>query len=262
MRIILVLLSIFLLPSCDFIKMKLYNKKDVIDESFIVESKSADKKSVNGKVRYKYPNGKLKSIVNYKDNKKIGVSQTFYASGEKQYEIPYKNGEKHGLIKWFYKSGQLYRLTQFENGVKNGKQFKYWESGKLKSEMLFDHNRMCSGLKEFTNTGKHRKMPQIIVKHENRLIESNKYHLNLSLNKKFRTVQFYIGELEEGKCLPLKVNSHLSTLETTKGKAIFKFTVPKGHTLNRDIPIVAVIKTPYQNHYILSTKVNVSVRNP
>jgi hypothetical protein len=87
------------------------------------------------------------------------------------------------------------------------------------------------------------------------------YHLELSLNKKFKNVQFYIGELVNGKCLPVKVNAFVSELETKKGKAIFKFSIPRGHSADRDIPIVAVVKTSYQNHYILSTKTNVSVRN-
>jgi len=262
MKLTLLVLSIFILSSCDFILEKFSQKDVTVEQSFTVDSSSTDSKNINGEVRYKYPSGKLKSIVNYKDNKKVGISMTFYESGEKQYEIPYVDGKKHGEVKWFYKSGRLYRSTPYENGVKQGSQKKYWENGKIKSEMDFENDMMCMGLKEFTNTGKQKTEPQIRVKHVNRLRESSMYHLELSLDKKFSDVQFYIGSLINGKSLPVKVNSYMSELETKKAKAVFKFSIPKGGSINREIPIVAVVKTSYQNYYILKTKANVSVRNP
>ena len=261
-KLVLVLLSSFIFTSCNYVMEKLSQKGEVVDKSVVINSDYTDKKSLNGEVRYKFPSGKLKSIVNYKDNKKVGTSHSYYETGEKQYEIPYVNGKKHGVVKWFYKSGKLYRATSYKKGLKQGAQKKYWESGKIKSQMDYVDNMMSIGLKEFTNKGKQKTEPQIIVKQVNLLRQSNMYHLELSLNKKFKNVQFYIGKLVDGKCLPLKVNSSLSELETKKGQAVFKFSIPKGHTADRDVSIVAVVKTPYQNHYILSTKTNVSVRNP
>jgi hypothetical protein len=241
---------------------KFSSKGKIVDTSVIVDSTSTDKKSLNGKVRYKFTSGKLKSIVNYKDNKKVGTSHTYYETGEKQYEIPYVNGKKDGLVKFFYKSGRLYRSTTYKEGLKQGLQKKYWEIGKIKSEMRFEKDMMCKGLREITKAGKQKAEPKIIVKHVNLLDQSGMYHLELSMNKKYKYVQFYIGDLLNGKCLPVKVRSHLSGLETKKGKATFAFSVPKGRHINRDIPIVAVVKTLYQNHYILSVKTNVSIRNP
>jgi hypothetical protein len=191
----------------------------------------------------------------------VGTSHTYYETGEKQYEIPYVNGKKDGLVKFFYKSGRLYRSTSYKEGLKHGLQKKYWEIGKIKSEMRFEKNMMCSGLKEITKKGKQKAEPKIIVKHVNLLKESNMYRLELSMDKKYKGVNFYIGELLDGKCLPVKVNSHLSELDTKKGKATFVFSVPKGRNINRDIPFVVVVKTLYQNHYILTTVTNVSVRN-
>ncbi len=262
MKFILILLSVFILSSCNFIMDKFSSKGEIVDNSVIVDSTSPDKKSLNGKVRYKFPSGKLKSIVNYKDNKKVGTSHTYYETGEKQYEIPYVNGKKDGLVKFFYKSGRLYRSTTYEEGLKHGLQKKYWESGKIKSKMLFEKDMMCKGLKEITNTGKQKAEPEIIVKHVNLLDQSNMYRLELSMDKKYRSVQFYIGDLLNGKCLPVKVNSYLSELETKKGKATFVFSVPSGHGISRKIPIVAVVKTSYLNYYVLSTLTNVNVRNP
>ena len=261
MKFVLILLSVFVLSSCNFIMDKFSSKGEIVDHSVIVDSSSTDKKSLNGEVRYKFPSGKLKSIVNYEDNKKVGTSHTYYETGEKQYEIPYVNGKKDGLVKFFYKSGRLYRSTSYREGLKHGLQKKYWEIGKIKSEMRFEKDMMCKGLREITKAGKQKAEPKIIVKHVNLLNESSMYRLELSMDKKYKGVNFYIGELLDGKCLPIKVNSHLSGLETKKGKATFVFSVPSGHRINRNIPIVAVVKTLYQNHYILSTVTNVSVRN-
>tara|TARA_R110001583_G_scaffold55182_1_gene168038 strand:- start:6043 stop:6771 length:729 start_codon:yes stop_codon:yes gene_type:complete len=240
---------------------KFSSKGEIIDHSVIIDSSSTDKKSLNGEVRYKFPSGKLKSIVNYENNKKVGTSHTYYETGEKQYEIPYVNGKKDGLVKFFYKSGRLYRSTSYKEGLKHGLQKKYWEIGKIKSEMRFEKDMMCKGLREITKAGKQKVEPKIIVKHVNLLNESSMYRLELSMDKKYRSVNFYIGELLNGKCLPVKVNSHLSELDTKNGKATFVFSVPSGHRVSRNIPIVAVVETLYQNHYILSTITNVSVRN-
>ncbi len=261
MKFILVLLLVLVLSSCNFIMEKFSSKGEIIDHSVIIDSSSTDKKSLNGEVRYKFPSGKLKSIVNYENNKKVGTSHTYYETGEKQYEIPYVNGKKDGLVKFFYKSGRLYRSTSYKEGLKHGLQKKYWEIGKIKSEMRFEKDMMCKGLREITKAGKQKVEPKIIVKHVNLLNESSMYRLELSMDKKYRSVNFYIGELLNGKCLPVKVNSHLSELDTKNGKATFVFSVPSGHRVSRNIPIVAVVETLYQNHYILSTITNVSVRN-
>lgn len=261
MKYVLVLVSVFLLSSCNFIMDKFSSKKEIVDNSVVIDSSSSDKKSLSGEVRYKFPSGKLKSIVNYKNNKKVGTSHSFYETGEKQYEIPYVDGQKHGAVKWFYKSGKLYRATTYKEGIKHGLQKKYWGNGKIKSEMLFENNMMCSGLKEFTVKGKQKLAPQIIVKHQDFLEQSNMYHLNLSMEKRYRKVQFYIGKLQDGKCFPLKPNTVLSELETEKGKATFKFSIPKGRTIHKDIPIIAVVQSSYQNYYIISTSERVNIEN-
>jgi len=54
----------------------------------------------------------------------------------------------------------------------------------------------------------------------------------------------------------------LSELGTKKGKAVFVINIPKGSGLSRQIPIVAVAKTSYQNYYVLKTLADVNVRNP
>ena len=137
MKLILILLSVFMLSSCDFIKDKLSSKENVLDPSTSIDFISINKKLRNGKVRFNFPSGKLKSIVSYKDYKKIGTSHTYYETGGIQYEIPYVNGKKNGLVKWFYKSGKLYRLTNYKEGLKHGLQKKYWGKWSAKIRNAF-----------------------------------------------------------------------------------------------------------------------------
>ena len=262
MKPLLIVLSIFLFTSCDQFVDKFFSQKKNVVSLVSEESSTPKSKLKNGVVRFKFPSGKLKSIVHYKDDVKIGTSTTFYETGEKQYEIPYENGKKHGEVKWFYKSGKLYRSTIFVNGIKHGLQKKYWENGKLKSEMLFDNNRMCIGLKEHTNKGKLKATPQIIIKHANHLAENGMYHLEISLDKQYKNAEFFIGELEEGKCFPKRIKPLLSVLDSKRGKAVFKFNIPKGFTVDRDIKVVAKVKSPYLNYYVLTKSTKVSVRNP
>lgn len=262
MKPILIVLSIFLFSSCNQIVEKFLSPKDDGTSLVSEETQTVNKKLKNGVVKFKFPSGKLKSIVHYKNDIKIGTSSTFYETGEKQYEIPYENGRKHGEVKWFYKSGKLYRSTTYMSGVKHGLQKKYWEDGKLKSEMLFDNNRMCMGLKEFTNKGKQKIAPQILIKHTNHLIESGMYHLEISLNKRYKNAEFFIGDLEKGNCFPQRIKPLLSVLDSKRGKAVFKFSIPKGFTVDRDIKVVAKVKSPYLNYYILTKSTEVSVRNP
>ena len=98
MRLTILILVLFVLSSCDFIKETFAPKDDAVEQSFTIDSKGTDSKSLNGEVRYKFPSGKLKSIVTYKDNKKVGISHSFYETGEKQYEIPYVDGKKDGVV--------------------------------------------------------------------------------------------------------------------------------------------------------------------
>lgn len=216
---------------------------------------------INGTVKYYYSGGELKSIVHYKDSLKTGISHTFYPSGQKQYEIPYKDGMKEGIVKWFYKSGQIYRETPYKRGKKCGIRKCYWESGALKAEVPLKNDMLGTGLKEFTQSGKLKKIPNIVVEKVVKSSQKGEYVLKFRLSDQSSRVDYYVGKLVEGKYLPKGFHKELRPVQSASGVGTFSFSVPKGSFLHKSITIVADKKTAYSNHLIITKDYTVSVRN-
>jgi hypothetical protein len=255
----LILISIlFLLSSCD-----LFSKKASKEESGkqIEAVKTSDSKGKNGIQKYYFGTGELKSIVHYKDNKKVGMSETFYQSGEKQYDIPYVDGMKQGLVKWYYKDGKVYRETSYLKGKKEGPQKKFWTNGRLKSEMNYHEDMLSLGIKEYAKSGKEKSVPTIKVEKIDLLKTSQEYVLRFKLSNGRKNVQFYQGELIDGKFFPAKGGRGFAMLKTVGGVGELRMRISKGFVTDKKIPIVAVEKTAYQNDRILTTLVPIHIRN-
>ncbi|WP_321299128.1 hypothetical protein [Marinifilum fragile] len=265
-KLILLFLVAIIFSSCDLIvsavdSIKTINRETKKQEVVKKENKVVYKQPKNGVKKYKYDNGNIKSIVTFKDGKKVGVSNTFYKSGEKQYDIPYKEGKKHGKVIWYYKDGKVYRETDYKFGKKDGYQRKYWESGNLKSEMVFKENMLSTGLKEIDNSNKVKTTPKIIVDKIDRVATANEYILRFRLSNGRNKVVYYIGELIEGKYFPADGKGFME-LPSKNGIAEYKFKVNKGSQLIKDVKLIAIESTAYKNKRVLSVSEPISVRNP
>lgn len=256
-NIVLLISALLIFNSCDLLTGK---SKEQIGSKEIKKVEVSVPKVKNGSKKYFFNTGELKSIVQYKDNKKIGLSKTFYKSGEKQYDIPYLDGMKHGVVKWYYKDGKVYRETNYKKGKKDGYQKKFWENGKLKSEFLYKNDLLGLGLKEITKTGKVKSIPSIKVEKINLMKTKEEYVLKFRLSNGHKKVKFYQGKLIEGKFFPANGRG-FKELETKAGVGELIFSVPKGFNISRDIHVVAMETTAYQNKRILSIKVPVLIRN-
>jgi len=267
MRFIIILLaSLFLFNSCDIIVSGIESFSTIKEETKKQKREKEDKKfsksvqKKNGEKKYLYENGNIKSVVNYKDGKKIGTSFTFYKSGEKQYDIPYVDGMKHGKVLWYYKSGKIYRETEYKKGKKSGFQRKYWESGKLKSEMEYHDNMLSIGLKEISNTGKVKSTPSIRVERIDRLKTAGEYILKMKLSNDRSKVEFFFGDLVDGKYIP-EDGRGFSRMDVKKGVATFKFKVNRGKQVITDFKIIAIETTRYKNKRVITKNVPISIRN-
>ncbi|WP_282015361.1 toxin-antitoxin system YwqK family antitoxin [Marinifilum flexuosum] len=265
-KIILLSLVVIMFSSCDLIvsavdSIKTINRETKKQEEVKKENQVIYKQPKNGVKKYKYDNGNIKSIVTFKDGKKVGVSNTFYKSGEKQYDIPYQDGKKHGKVIWYYKSGKVYRETDYKLGKKDGYQRKYWESGNLKSEMVYKDNMFSKGLKEINNSNKVKSTPKILVDEIDRVKTTGEYILRFSLSNDRKKVVYYIGELVEGKYFPADGKGFME-LPSKNGIAEYKFKVGKGTQLIKNVKLVAIESTSYKNKRVLSVSVPISVRNP
>lgn len=257
-NITLLISALLLLNSCDLLTGK---SKEQTKSKEIKKVEASAPKVKNGIKKYHFDTGELKSIVQYKDNKKIGVSKTFYKSGEKQYDIPYLDGQKHGVVKWYYKDGKVYRETNYVRGKKDGYQKKFWDNGKLKSEFSYKNNLLSIGLKEIAKSGKEKSTPYIKVEKINLMKTKEEYVLKFRLSNGRKKVKFYQGKLIEGKFFPEKGGRGYKELETKAGVGELRMAVPKGFNIDKNIHIVAMESTAYQNKRILSIVIPVSIQN-
>ena len=101
-------------------------------------------KIINGKkegqfVRY-YESGKLKSKINFKDNKLEGEWLYYYDNGQLMDKHNFKDGKKNCGCISYHENGQLWMKTNYKDGKRDGEQLFYNENGKLyKTEIWKDH---------------------------------------------------------------------------------------------------------------------------
>ncbi|NTW24214.1 MAG: toxin-antitoxin system YwqK family antitoxin [Lentimicrobium sp.] len=80
-----------------------------------------------------FPNGKVKSVQNFKGKKQHGISTWYYENGKKQLETSYKEGELDGFaVRWFI-NGQKESSEQYKNGKRNGLSVS-WNTSGVKTE--------------------------------------------------------------------------------------------------------------------------------
>lgn len=58
----------------------------------------------------RYPNGKLKAEISYKDSLKNGIGNYYFENGKPQLVVEYENDKLVGTIKQFYESGRHYMI--------------------------------------------------------------------------------------------------------------------------------------------------------
>lgn len=85
-----------------------------------------------------YEDGTPQRIERYnKSGLEHGLFQEFYPDGKVKTEINYVNDSKHGQEKEYYENGQLEMVTNYVNGKKNGEELLYYENGKVSERRRF-----------------------------------------------------------------------------------------------------------------------------
>ncbi len=226
-------------PDGTIIKTKHFNN----DPSAPLEWKVSVKVDKDGKtirhgksIRYS-KTGKVYEEINYVDNKKEGTRLTYHSNGKIWKEQSYKNGKLDGVCK------------------------RYDRNGKITAEYNYKAGLIGVGLKEFTNLGVEREQPVLRVEKVNEIRTYNRYKLKLSLSgenaKRYKSVEYYMGDLIEGKYFHKNLRN-AKPVSNTKGEIVFG--VPKGEVLNKTINVIAVGKNTDGMTLILQKKVSISVR--
>jgi len=87
-----------------------------------------------GKYSFYYENGRLMQEGYYKDNKPDSIWLTFYPSGARKSLINYKNGKRIGEFVFWNDDATLYQIGNYESDELDGKLITYFPKGTIDSE--------------------------------------------------------------------------------------------------------------------------------
>lgn len=99
--------------------------------AFVSIDKYDDSKSVfTSLITYYYPNGKVKSLVNYNNGKLYGRSKTFNESGVLLTDFNYKDNARNGLCITYFPNGNTESSFMYDNDVIAGQYQTFTKEGK------------------------------------------------------------------------------------------------------------------------------------
>lgn len=81
----------------------------------------------------------LYQIVEYKNDKKHGLLQTYSPEGYVESESLYSNGKRDGVYKKFFKNGKIKISGTYQNSKKSGKWIYYNSDGSIQRENNYDN---------------------------------------------------------------------------------------------------------------------------
>ncbi|MDB5283658.1 MAG: hypothetical protein JWO06_2733 [Bacteroidota bacterium] len=99
--------------------------------------------------RFYYPNGELKSTLEYEDGVRLKTLNSFYETGEKESEF---DENKQTFTTW-YKSGKPRSLTNYLDGLKQGSSVEWYENGNVKSDYTYYTHHEHGICKEYYENG-------------------------------------------------------------------------------------------------------------
>lgn len=229
-----------------------------------------------------YPNGNIKTIMEVKNGKRNGLTKNFDEQGrlestaelkDDKYEgwminynktngkitakALYKNDKQNGPAKLYYASGELYREMTYVDGHVDSIVKTYWANGKLQAEVFFKMGDPGTGLKEWDKQGNPIKQPTIIVEEVNQLALFGTFSLKIYLSDHSSDVDFYYGNLIDGKFL----NKKLGSTYDNNGVVTLNYDIPRGHTHMEKLSIIAKTRTKFGNTLVLFRNYNLAISN-
>lgn len=176
---------------------------------------------------------------------KHGIQKRYYRSGSLYSEIPYKNGKRVGTAYTYYLAAEgvkpvVWKEQNYTNNVLNGICKRYHENGTLQAEYEYKNGNPGTGLKEFSQSGKPINQPTLIVS-ANRTASG--YYISARLSNDLKNVDYFIGNLIEGKYLP----NGLKGLQVKNGLGEIMLD-----SSEKSVTITAVFATRYRNKCLLS----------
>jgi len=180
---------------------------------------------------------------------KHGIQKRYYLHGSLYSEIPYVHGKREGIAKTYYPSAlgeqpAVWKEQPFINNALNGTCRRYHRDGELQAEYEYKDGLPATGLKEYYPSGKSVKLPSLILTKSNAGVY---YYVTARLSENKKDVDYYVGDLVEGKFLPPR----LKTLQVKNG--IGEILLPLD---TKKVTITAEMYTDYQNRYLISKTIS------
>jgi antitoxin component YwqK of YwqJK toxin-antitoxin module len=95
-----------------------------------------------GKAVDNFPNGGVKTILEYKDGVPNGEIKSWYSKDVKQAEGFLENGQRTGIWKLYYESGKLKKQTAYLNNVENGEEIFWSENGTIQKKDSYINGKL------------------------------------------------------------------------------------------------------------------------
>ncbi len=176
---------------------------------------------------------------------KHGTQKRFYQSGSLYSEINYVAGNREGTAYTYYPVGKnedplVWKEQSYVNNKLEGICKRYHRNGKLQAEYEYKKGLPATGLKEYYQSGNPVNLPDLVL---NKAKTLDNYYISAKLTDGTKDVDYYIGELIEGKYLP----ENLKGLQVVNG--LGEILVPLD---TKKVTITAVMFTDYDNRYIVS----------
>ncbi|WP_163323702.1 toxin-antitoxin system YwqK family antitoxin [Draconibacterium mangrovi] len=180
---------------------------------------------------------------------KHGIQKRYYLHGSLYSTIPYIAGKKQGVAYTYYQASldsepQIWKEQPYEEDELHGTCKRYHRNGTLQAEYEYKNGLRAVGLKEYTESGKEIEEPKLILtKHR----VATGVLIQAQLSDDYDNVDYYIGDLLEGKYMPKKMKA-LQTRNDV-GETVVSQT-------SGTITITAEYSTRYQNRGVVSKSIN------
>ncbi len=211
----------------------------------------------NGICKYYNEKGTLMGSAEFKMNKHHGKSINYYQNGKIETEVEFADNRRNGLAKTYYTDGKLSIEENYVDGQLDGSKKKYYKSGQLMMENEFKEGQPSKNLKEYDEKGNLLiDTPTIVVQAIDRVALENSYILKFSLSSKSQRVKFYLGELKEGKFMPL----YAEEVNTKSGVGTYEIPVYRGTTIMKELHIIAKKTSKLNNTQLITGTYNLAVK--
>ncbi|RYY27234.1 MAG: tetratricopeptide repeat protein [Chitinophagaceae bacterium] len=152
-----------------------------------------------------YPNGSVRTVINYKDGELHGKYTGYFLNGKKDYEYSYAAGVKDGYYYGYHLNGKVASEGWYKDGIMTGDWYYYDNHGKLKTKAYYLNGELEGYKEDYYPTG-HKRVEQY-------------HHLGWFIdNTLYDTLGRYLNHIDLPKLSGPFVITHLNGKKFIDGK--------------------------------------------